>query len=196
MIPTCGPRQRASCRLPALLALAAVLALATLLVTPASGVGADPAHGRPFPLEIPAERLTADFWIGRAAGCEQVLLTPPTVAGQNGRVIAAGPGLHDPAALPARLPRAMVTHLVEGLAAGNRARPVIDGAEAAAADLTATLALANVTLVAFVCRRFLAVNHVTGLLPTLFLMPIVMPRIQQGLGVIEADAMQRNEKTK
>ena len=40
--------------------------------------------------------------------------------------------------------------------------------------LTATLALANVTLVAFVCRRFLAVNHVTGLLPTLFLMPIVI----------------------
>ncbi len=139
MIPTCGPRQRASCRLPALLALAAVLALATLLVAPASGFGADPAHGRPFPLEIPTERLTADFWIGRAAGCEQVLLTPPAVAGQNGRVIAAGPGLHDPAALPARLPRAMVTHLVEGLAAGNRARPVIDGAEAA--DLTATLAL-------------------------------------------------------
>jgi hypothetical protein len=29
-----------------------------------------------------------------------------------------------------------------------------------------------------------------------FLMPIAMPRIQQGLGVIEADAMQRDEKAK
>ena len=40
--------------------------------------------------------------------------------------------------------------------------------------LTAILAIANVILVAVLCRRFLAVNHVTGLLPTLFLLPTVI----------------------
>lgn len=40
--------------------------------------------------------------------------------------------------------------------------------------LAATLAIANVILVALTCRRFLAVNHVTGLLPTLFLLPLVI----------------------
>lgn len=40
--------------------------------------------------------------------------------------------------------------------------------------LTAIFAIANVILVAVMCRRFLAVNHVTGLLPTLFLMPMVI----------------------
>lgn len=40
--------------------------------------------------------------------------------------------------------------------------------------LTAIVALGNVILVAVLCRRFLTVNHVTGLLPTVFLMPLVI----------------------
>jgi hypothetical protein len=41
-------------------------------------------------------------------------------------------------------------------------------------SMTAIYALANVTIVAIVCRRFLAVNPVTGLLPTVFLVPIAI----------------------
>lgn len=123
-------------RLPASLAIATVLST----IVPAARA-APPSAAHPFPSAIAPARLTAQFWIERAPGSEQVLLAPAAAAGQNARVVAAGPGLHDPAALPPRVSRTFVTALVEGLASGTGARPVIDGVDAPVADLVAALAL-------------------------------------------------------
>lgn len=129
-----------SCHLRSLLPWA--LAVVTSLVGAAAAAAEAAAPGDP--LQVSPERLVGTYWIERSAGSERVLLTPQGAAAQNARVRAAGPGFHDPAALPERVPRAVVTALVEGLVAGNLARPQQASADTAAPDLLAALALDQV----------------------------------------------------
>lgn len=101
---------------------------------------APPLAAAPFPDTIAAKRLTAAFWIERAAACDTVLLDAAAVSRQNAGVLAAGPGLHDLARLPERLSRAEVLALITDVAAGNKAHPVAADPTTAVPDLEALVA--------------------------------------------------------
>lgn len=118
------------------------MALATGGLLSAVAVATEPpvGTGTPFPDTIPAERLTAAFWIDRAAACDTVLLDAAAVSRQNAGVLAAGPGLHDLARLPERLSRDEVLALITGVAAGNKALPVVADPTAAVPDLETLVA--------------------------------------------------------
>lgn len=119
--------------------LAAALATGGLLSPVAVATEPPVFNGTPFPESIPAERLTAAFWTERVAACDTVLLDAAAVARQNAGVLAAGPGLHDLARLPERLSRDEVRALITGVAAGNKALPVVADGDMAP-DLEALVA--------------------------------------------------------
>lgn len=122
---------------PAPLATVAAWIVATAAALP--GRADDPAAIPWSP--VAPQRLTAEYWIARAPGCERVLLDAEAVAAQNARVVAAGPGLHDLARLPRTLPAATVAAWVEALAAGTSARPVVPDGAASVPEPRAWLAL-------------------------------------------------------
>lgn len=117
-------------------------AVASWIVATAAALSARAADPVATPWSpVAPERLTAEYWIARAPGCERVLLDAKAVAAQNARVVAAGPGLHDLARLPRTLPGTAVAALVETLAAGTSARPAVPEAAASVPDPRTWLAL-------------------------------------------------------
>lgn len=93
-----------------LLAVAAVLSLASHareaapLPVPGHGVvGVAEAH------------LSPEFWIGRLAEPDRVLMDPAAIATQNARLLEREDSMHDLRALPNRLPRDQVLARIRGL---------------------------------------------------------------------------------
>jgi len=135
---TRAPSRRRHARawwLAALLGCGLPLAAAPLQPTPARM----PADDTPTSVvDVRLSDLTPQHWIARLPDPDRVILDRAAIAAQNARMRAQDPSIHDIAALPDPLPRALVRERIEALSAPpTRSLYDVHGTPVPARDLAA-----------------------------------------------------------
>ncbi len=99
-------------KLRCLLALMLLAASGSSALADAPAVLPVPAHGV---IGVTPARMTADYWIARAPQADDVLMSAAKIAGQNARVLARDPSMHDLSKIPLKLGRQQVRQWITGL---------------------------------------------------------------------------------
>jgi hypothetical protein len=130
--------------------LLAPLAIALLLIT------SPPVQAREWTVPastgvigVETSQLEPGYWIARLADADRVILDTAAIARQNARLQAQDRSIHDLDALPATLPRALVSGWVGGLSTPPK-KPLFDaqGRAVPAAEVAAIVANAAVDRIA------------------------------------------------
>ncbi len=103
-----------------------------------------PAHGV---IAIEEQHLTPDFWVGRLATPDKVVMDKAAIAAQNANLVRTDPTIHDLRALPATLARAEVTGWIEALSQ-RPDTPIYDVEGAQVPDATLDALVADLAIAA------------------------------------------------